>query len=1011
MIDPDPPVPRNTNTDKDKNIAPPFNIRPENIPEELKVISHWIVWGYGNKDGEIIKVPIDPKTKAWVSAHDPRSWMTFDEALNYSKKLNLGLGFDFTEDLGYVFIDWDHILKDGIIEVSKIKEMIEKGDTFTEISPRGEGLHQIFKSFNFKFNSTRLKGLPIEIYTNARYSTFTGVPYGELKPIREIESEDLKLLLGIKEERELDKGDELKNKKLDDDQKRKITELLEQNWDLDKPENEGNHHQVAETLIVYLKEAGISKEETQNFLIPFNRSHPLKDGKIHPERDIINLIDYVYTHDYKKTAPAGSVSNEFKRQLYSILHKNDGNSNRKDYEKEKGRWLDKNGNVQRDIIINDIIRHFPRIITDEDTIYIWNGDRYSDQGKEIIAKYIQNALPEISSRTVSDIVNAIANITFETRESFERMRLPDDIIPVRNGLLDWKTKTLLPHNPDFFYPKRLNVDYDPKAECPDFIDFLLSRFEKNYKEFFKVLEDIAMIFFRDNRYQIVSIWMGQSKDPSGLVSGEEGKTFTAETIIGEKFLGNELFSRASLESLRKDNEFEVLKDKWLHVASLDEAGYIPNYSGLLEELRDPYIEKPIKFKRGQQRWKNTTYNILTGNKFPKATANTKAFYRTIKKIVYWKKPMGDDWKYKDKIDEKEKSGILNLAVDIMNIITARGKPYGLNDLGGAVLKYREISDPLLILLSEIFEKDPEGRIEQNKAYEYVMQKAEEREIVMETLSKNRLTTILKENFGVITEDTTENKEEKNDDGSKTKTKVHRYYYKGIKIKDYLNTKTGPDPSYRKELSDTTELSDTLEDAILDYVSDIPKDRCIGISESLLTLLYIYKTCRRVRTLSDIPIFEVKKCLENLEIPNPACVSESLKSQKTGISENSQPKPEMDKENEINKNENISKTEGPEDQGKGQTPNQDTAYHGQDQIIHEKKVEYYQSENFYGKEYFEQFKARLNRYFVYEAKHYYEIEIPEATFMDKHFIQFLSNVKSITFQEFENMRERSKEVKK
>jgi hypothetical protein len=167
------------------------------------------------------------------------------------------------------------------------------------------------------------------------------------------------------------------------------------------------------------------------------------------------------------------------------------------------------------------------------------------------------------------------------------------------------------------------------------------------------------------------------------------------------------------------------------------------------------------------------------------------------------------------------------------------------------------------------------------------------------------------------------------------------------------------------------------------------------------------------------VSEIVKCISgnfkkpSLENTKSACVSEIVKSQKIPekISENSQTELEQNKENEKNKNENISKTEGSEDQSKGQTPDQDIAYHGQKQVNLEKQILWYESDYFYGKEYFEQFKARLNRYFVYEAKHYYEIEIPEATFMDKHFIQFLSNVKSITFQEFENMRERSKEVKK
>ena len=709
----------------------------------------------------------------------------------------------------------------------------------------------------------------------------------------------------------------------------------------------------------------------------------------------------------------------------------DINKENKDIAKELKRsikkhegWFDKNGIIQRDIVIKDILNVFSNIIYDGITIYVWDGNHYSDQGREIIAKYIQEILPEVSSRTISDIVNAIASITFKKREDIEKMMLPNDFIPVRNGLLNWKTKTLLPHNPDFFYPKRLNVDYDPEAKPRVFIEYLLSRFEGNYKEFFKALEDPALILFRDNRYQIVSIWMGQSKDPSGLVSGEEGKTFTAEVIIGEKFLGNELFTRASLESLKKDTEFEALKDKWLHVASLDEAGYIPNYSGLLEQLRDPYMEKPIKFKRGQLRWKNTTYNILIGNKFPKATSNTKAFYRTIKKIVYWRKPMGDDWKYKDKIDEKEKSGILNLAVDIMNIITARGKPYGLNDLGEAVLKYREISDPLLMLISEIFEKDPEGRIDQNEAYEYVMQKAEERDLVMETFSKNRLTTILKNNFGVTTERTTENKEVEDKEGNTTKIKVHKDFYKGIKKRDHntLNGKKQNIQNLDVELLDTPDILDTLEKAVLDYLSDIPRDKNIQISKSVYTLLYIIYIKKGGIPDLDIWISEYEKCFENSENTISDCVSKSLgisKSSdipqrsmlKTGISENSQIEPEEDKENEINKNENISKNEIPEDQNKGQTPDQDIAYHGQKQVNLEKQILWFKSDNFYGKEYFEQFKARLNRYFEYETRHYYELEIPENSLSDDKYKIFTNKAHEIDFQEFENMRERSKGVKK
>ena len=626
-----------------------------------------------------------------------------------------------------------------------------------------------------------------------------------------------------------------------------------------------------------------------DFMLGIKRIKPFPQDP-QSESEIIARVKNAYEKEYnfKRFLSDDIGTDELLKTLERIAPQEKG-------EKEKSaEWLDKNGNVQRDIIINDVFRHFPRVISDEDTIYIWDGDRYSDQGREIIAKYIQNALPEISSRTVSDIVDSIGHITFLTREEFERMRLPNDLIPVRNGLLDWRTKTLNPHDPKYFYSKRLNVDYNPDARCPGFIKYLLSRFEGNYREFFKILEDLALIFFRDNRYQIVSIWMGESKDSSGLVSGEEGKTLTAEVIIGEKFLGSELYTRASLQSLaEKDTEFEALKDKMLHVASLDEAGHITNYSGLLEQLRDPYIEKPIKFKRGQLRWKNTAYNILIGNKFPKATANTKAFFRTIRKIIYWRKPIGDDWKYKDQIDEEEKSGILNLAVDIMNIITARGKPYGLNDLEHAMSEYREISDSLLMLVLQIFEKDPESKIEQTEALEYIIQEGEARELVMETLTKNRLTSLLKNNLGVTTERTTENKEVEDKNGNKTKIKIHKDFYKGIKERDPRSIKADFENSTQKQ------LLDTLGKAVLDYVLDIPKEQNIQISKFVLPLLYNIYIVKEDRQDLDIWIQELKTCLENPNNSISDCVSKSLETIKKMAPLDNQNPPEG-----LNKNPEI-----------------------------------------------------------------------------------------------------------
>ncbi|MGC8618671.1 MAG: hypothetical protein ACP5UZ_08075 [Thermoplasmata archaeon] len=543
------------------------------------------------------------------------------------------------------------------------------------------------------------------------------------------------------------------------------------------------------------------------------------------------------------------------------VHKDDET----DDEPREKKWFDDDGKPVKNIIVEDVLAHFgkDKIISDARNIYIWQTDHYAAYGKNLISNYIQNVAQGISSHAVDDITNMIKNLTYKKPEDFKSMKLPSDSIPVRNGLLNWRLGECLPHDPKYFYPKRLDVDFKPEAYPRGFISYSFSRFEKNYTEMFKMWEDLALVHFRDNRYQIVSIWMGDSSDSSGLVSGEEGKTTTAEKIIGDKYLGHELFSRAGLQSLAKnESEFYILKDKWLHIASMDEAPNIANYSGLIEQLRDPYMEKPVKYNPEQQFWENTAYNILIGNKFPKATASTKAFYRSVRKIVHWRKPIGDDWKYVDQITDEEKSGMLNLAVALMKAIELRGKPYGLLSLEDTTKEYRKISDPLSMLLNELFEKDSESRIEQGEVFELVLEEGDTRGLVMETLTRTKLTRSLKEMFGVTVSRTTIDKEVIKD-GSKEKTKVHEDFYQGIKRKE----------GDEKKL-DTEEKSDTLVDAVLDYLASYENGEHIQVSEFPLTplikniLLYYKEGISK----SDTRIDPLVSCLENPNNTIAQCVS-------------------------------------------------------------------------------------------------------------------------------------------
>jgi len=513
----------NYNTNHDKKLPLRSDIHPENIPEELKAIPHWIVWGYREKNGESVKVPIDPKTGAWVNAHDPNNWLTFEEAIKYSKKLKLGIGFDFTKDLGYIFLYLDHVYKNGIIEDPRIKSIVENADTFIEISPSGEGFHLFFKCPKFDFGSTRIEGLPIEVYDKARFTTFTGMPFGDLKPIREIEPEDLKKLLGMKSEQKTVKVIEGSGIFLDDSQRKDLTDLLEEHWDQNKPEADGNHHQHIETTAVYMKEAGVPKLEGQDFMIEFNVNHPCADGKIHPIDDIKQIFDYVYDRNNSKTAPAGSVSKEFKRRLYRILNRNnetsleekfqaldeilatgpndiyetlvldytfiDPTTNREvigiktaedpDSDKEEIYVYEKGVYKRGESILKSRAESFYRLKLEEaeNIINEIEDEDLSDRNKSIFEKLKGKFLHKKHQGVLTSIVNEALNMVRRNTYTSKGTMNPSTHIPYRNCYINLETWEPEPLNPSLFFTWQILANYlgrdiDPKTDMPMFISFL-----------------------------------------------------------------------------------------------------------------------------------------------------------------------------------------------------------------------------------------------------------------------------------------------------------------------------------------------------------------------------------------------------------------------------------------------------------------------------------------------------------------------------------------------------------
>jgi len=157
--------------------------------------SRWVNYRIAIRDRKKVKLPVSPFTGRLASSTDPKDWATYAVA----KKASSDVGIVFTPEQTVLGIDIDHCLTNNKItheEKNTIAELILEADTYTELSPSGEGLHLILK-IDSALVLTSNKKAPFEAYTSGRYFTFTGNCYGEERDVRTVSTEEALRILAI----------------------------------------------------------------------------------------------------------------------------------------------------------------------------------------------------------------------------------------------------------------------------------------------------------------------------------------------------------------------------------------------------------------------------------------------------------------------------------------------------------------------------------------------------------------------------------------------------------------------------------------------------------------------------------------------------------------------------------------------------------------------------------------------------------------------------------------------
>ncbi len=149
-----------------------------NCPSCLRERNQWVAWKYVERGGKPTKAPVNPHDGSLASSTDATTWGTFAQAIEACRRNSAlaGVGFVFTADDPYCGVDLDDSLDESTGELKPwAQQIVDRLDSYTEISPSGSGL-KVFIKANKPGSRCRkaYEDGEVEIYDRDRFFTVTG---------------------------------------------------------------------------------------------------------------------------------------------------------------------------------------------------------------------------------------------------------------------------------------------------------------------------------------------------------------------------------------------------------------------------------------------------------------------------------------------------------------------------------------------------------------------------------------------------------------------------------------------------------------------------------------------------------------------------------------------------------------------------------------------------------------------------------------------------------------------
>lgn len=356
--------------------------------------------------------------------------------------------------------------------------------------------------------------------------------------------------------------------------------------------------------------------------------------------------------------------------------------------------------------VDHLLENYPRgsfvtPMNDQGGDVVWRYDEargiFVNDGVPFIEKALKTILGEdTTTAQYSHVVKHLQVSTYTEPHDFEEF---PEIVVLKNGSFNLYTGELLPHSPEYKAKNALPVNYEPVAECPQFLKFLDRVIpDEEYREFFR--EWLGYHLLKDYRFQRVVVLQGD---------GDNGKSTLLAAMVS--FLGPNNITSQNLYRL-STNRFSPaeLHGKLANI-SADIGPDELKYTGTIKMLSgNDYITVE---RKNRDPFQFTNYAKLTFscNQLPKTPDETLAFYKRFIVIVTGD-PIPKEEQNSQIIDEittpEELSGIFNWAYQGLQNALDRGTLSEPTDIEERRELYQKMSDPVTGFINDHISEEPQA---------------------------------------------------------------------------------------------------------------------------------------------------------------------------------------------------------------------------------------------------------------------------------------------------------------